>query len=235
MGKVGAVTGGIGDIVYSIPVMRKLGITTVYVKENFYPPGLGSMYTVCKPLLEHQGIECLPTSGAYPFSSFEPGLKYDYDLDAWRCMSGRDRVHIIKNMCLYYRVSIDGWNRPWLNGFDIRNFENYSLIFLTQRWRENSKVSWPLVARQHNLTANNAAFIGHPGDYALWVTQYFQLPHWVTPTLYDMACIIASCKALYCNQGVALTIAQGLGKPYWLEVKPGKSNTLMYTSNEHIL
>lgn len=235
MSKVGAVTGGIGDIVYSIPVMRKLGITTVYVKENFYPPGLGSMYTVCKPLLEHQGIECLPTSGAYPSSVFEPGLRYDYDLDAWRCMSGRDRVHIIKNMCLFYRVSIQGWNEPWLWNVAAPGYLKYNLVFLTQRWRENSRVDWKQVIDKYGLRKEQTLFMGHPEDYERWKADHGIYFRYDTPDLLHMAYAIAGCEALYCNQGVALTIAQGLGKPYWLEVKPGKSNTLMYTKNEHIL
>lgn len=240
MGKSAAVTGGIGDVVYSIPVIRKLNITTLFIKENFYGPGLGSMYSVCKPLLESQGIECLPTVGGTPFSVFEPGLHFDYDLDAWRCRPGRDRVHIIKNMCLHYRISTSEWNKPflqpWCGGAYDPNINNGgNLIFLTQRWRENSKVDWRVLMKDKGLDWSNTHFIGHPEDYSVFCNTVINIAHVKTDNLLAMTSIIWRCKALYCNQGVALTIAQGLGKPYWLEVKPGKSNTLFYTPNEHIL
>lgn len=233
MGKIAACTGGIGDIVYSIPVLRKLQVTTLYVKENFYPEGLGSMHSVLKPLLEKQGFECLPTSGAYPFSCWEPGLKFDYDMDAWRCRPGRDRIHIIKNMLLYFRLSLGEWNKPFLKDYLLNDLQ-YNLIFLSPRWRENSKVSWNKVL--HMATYSHPCyFIGHPEDYENFIKEYGYIPHRITRDLNEMAITIANCHALYTNQSVALTIAQGLGKTYYLEVKPTKTNTLFYTPNENIL
>lgn len=240
MGRSAAVTGGIGDIVYAIPVMRKLNITTLYVKENLYGGNLGSMYTVCERLLATQGIECLPIEGGTPFGVFPSGLVIDYDLDAWRCRPGRDRVHIIKNMCLHYRVSVGEWNKPFLKGFEpyLKRTEEAKakyLIFLTPRWRENSNINWCQVMDEHGLTYGETFFIGHPADHHSFITTYRNIRLFETVDLLAMAHLIAACTRLFCNQGVALTIAQGLGKSYYLEVKPGKSNTLMYGSNEHIL
>lgn len=219
--------------------MRRLGVKRIYVKENFYEDGT-SMYTVTKPLLESQGFDCYPTSGAYPFDVFEPGLQFDINLDAWRIRPGRDRVHIINNMMLHYRCFDRRWKEPWL--YDIPDLNSqtislpWNLIFLTPRWRERSTVDWDAVMRLHSLGYHNTHFIGLPSDY-----EYFKsltkrpIPHWRTANLLEMALLIKVCNKLYCNQGVALTIAQGLGKPYWLERKPGKTNTLLYTPKEHLL
>lgn len=251
MDKIGAITGGIGDCVYAIPVMRKLGITGVYVKENFYLDG-SSMYTVLKPLLESQGIQCFPTTGGLPFSVFEQGLKFDYDLDAWRCRPGRDRIHIIKNMCLHYRVSVYDWNKPFLHGLLHHRVSvhdsnkpflhglpsptatDYTLIFLSQRWRENSTVNW---TRIHDLlkAAGRVFFIGLETDWLNFCYLHGEIDWISTPDLLVMADVIKGCTALYTNQSVALAIAQGLDKAHYLEVKPGKSNTLFYTPNEYIL
>lgn len=238
--KVGAITGGIGDCVYAIPIMRKLGITTVYIKEDFYDPGEGSKYTVMKPLLESQGIQCLPTLGGLPIGVFEPSLKFDVNLDEWRIRGGRDRVHIMKNMMLHYRCYGAGWEKPWL--FNIEPYKAApNLIFLTPRWRDNSQVNWVDVLLKYSLNQDNTVFIGHRCDYNYFNDQIRKKGY--TPTIsyeqcndiYEMARNIAGSERLFCNQGVALTIAQGLGKDYWLERKPGKTNTLLFTRNEHLL
>lgn len=236
MGRIGVITGGVGDCVYAIPVARKLKVDTLYVKENYYEVGLGSMYTVLKPLLESQGITCLPTSGAFPFDVFEPGLKYDVNFDSWRIRPGRSTVHIIKNMMLHYRCYSSNFSNPWL--FNIQPIYAHSnLIFLTPRWRQGSTVNWNKVLDSFNLTNMNTHFIGHPSDYELFkdIVGKRGIVHFTTEDLLEMAQVIQGCERLFCNQGVALTIAQGLGKNYWLERKPNKTNTLLFTSNEHLL
>lgn len=237
--KTAALTGGAGDGVYCIPIMRKLGIQRIYVKENFYGNGQGSLYTVLKPLYESQGFECLPTSGAFPgFNNFDPTLKFDVNLDQWRCRGERDRVHIIKNMMLHYRCFSSDWNTPFLNieAPDYHPCKNMNLVFLTWRWREKSLVNWKNVVDRFGLQDHNTFFIGHIEDWTLFRTETgWHAPHFITSTLLDMATAIKSCYRLFCNQGVALTLAQGLGKEYYLERKPLKTNTLFYTKNEHIL
>lgn len=240
MSRTAAITGGAGDCVYAIPIIRRLNISTVYVKENFYANNQGSLYSVVAPLYESQGIQCLPTSGSYNgFSNFDPSLHYDIDLDEWRCRPGRDRVHIIKNMMLHYRCYDSDWNKPFL--FNIKfgpwlyPVKDKNLIFVTKRWRDNSPVIWKFIIRQFNLSVNSY-FIGHEEDQYNFIKESgYSCCRWVTADLLTMAEAIQCCKALFCNQGVALTIAQGLGKPYWLERKPGKTNTLFYTPNEHLL
>lgn len=244
MSRTAAITGGAGDCVYAIPIIRRLNISTVYVKENFYANNQGSLFSVVAPLYESQGIQCLPTSGSYNgFSNFDPSLHYDIDLDEWRIRPGRDRVHIIKNMMLHYRCYDSNWNKPFLFNIPHVLTTAENLIFLTKRWRDNSDIVWSRIMYVANLDPSNTYFIGHEEDYALFLLEtadrYKGWPrpihHSKTDTLLSLSSLIQASKKLFCNQGVALTIAQGLGKPYWLERKPGKTNTLFFTSNEHLL
>src|SRR5687767_8259193 len=107
-------SGGCGDIVYAIPVMKKLGVSRVYVKENWYKPPHHSLYSVMKDLLKMQGFEVLPTAGGYDPMNYEPGLKLDYDMDAFRQMRGRGKVHIMVNMYNYFGLTNNNWQVPWL-------------------------------------------------------------------------------------------------------------------------
>lgn len=229
-GKSAAITGGIGDIVYAIPVMRALGVTKLYVKENYYPDGT-SMYTAVKPLLETQGIEVLPTIGGLDFEIYEDGLQFDYDLDMWRHQRGRGRTHIMFSMLVQFRRFYQGWKLPWLKSIPVNNGD-YSLFFLTWRWRENSKVDW---AKVRESVPPPVYFIGLTEDHQLFENEAGRIDWFPTKDLLEMARLIAGCKALYCNQGVALVLAQALGKEYYCAFKPGKTNTMLYTPNEHNL
>lgn len=211
--------------------MRALGVTRLYVKENFYQPGEGSMYTALKPLLETQGIEVLPTKGGLDFEIYEEGLQFDYDLDLWRHQRGRGRTHIIFSMLVQFKRFYQGWKRPWIKNIPVSQGD-YSLIFLTWRWREDSKVNWKKV---YASIPGEVYFIGLREDHDLFEREVGQIYWHPTADLLEMAKLIAGCRALYCNQGVALVLAQGLGKEYWCAFKPTKTNTMLYTSNEHNL
>jgi hypothetical protein len=227
-GKTGATTGGIGDICYSIQIMRALGITRLFVKENFYHPPFGSMLTAVKPLLATQGIECLPTKGGLPFSEYEPGIRFDYDLDAWRVERNRGRDHIIFSMLHHWRKYHHGWKRPWITNIPITR-GNYSLVFLTCRWRERETVDWKKV---YAAIPRPVYFIGLPEDHRLWESEVGPIEWWPTHDLLEMATLIAGCRGLWCHQGVALVLAQALGKDYFCAFKNGKTNCIMQTANE---
>lgn len=231
MSKTAAITGGIGDICYAIPLMRKLGITKLFVKENYYPPGWGSMYTAVKPLLELQGIECYPTKGGLDFSIYEPGLQFDYDLDEWRMERNRGRDHIMVSMLHHWGFHDRNWRAPWLRDIPVTQGD-YSLVFLTWRWRDNSKVEWKKV---YDWIPRPVYFIGLPEDHELFEREAGKIEWKPTKDLLEMAQLIAGCRAVYCNQGVALVLAQGLGKEYYCAFKPNRTNTRMYTCNEHDL
>lgn len=227
-------SGGCGDIIYSIPVMKKLGVTRIYVKENWYRPPYHSLYSVMRDLLKMHCFEVLPTPGGYDPMNYEPGLNLDFDMDRFRLQPKRGKNHIMVSMLTYFGLSNNGWQKPWLTitGESGKDLNSYNLINLTPRWRDNSRVNW---RRIFENIKGPAYFIGFPEEHDAFCRLYGQIEHLPTDNILHMAQLIRDCQALYCNQSVALTIAQGLGKCYFLEVKPGKTNTLMYTHNENIL
>jgi hypothetical protein len=166
---------------------------------------------------------------------YEQGLQFDYDIDSFRQMRGRGRIHIMVNMLTRFGLSTSGWNKPWLEVTGAAPNTpacEYSLIQLTPRWREGSQVNWGKVFMS---ISGPVYFIGFPEEHAEFCQLYGQLSRLPTENILQMAQLIRDCKALYCNQSVGLTLAQGLGKTYHLEPKRNKTNTLLFTSNEHIL
>ena len=229
--KTAASTGGIGDIVYSIPVMRKLGVNKIFIKQNFYPEPYGDMCSSMSRLLSTQYIEAIPTLGGLPFFEYESGLKFDYDLDRFRYHGTRGRMHIIKSMSLACRVGFQDWNRPFIQNIPV-SCGGYNVVHLTERWREGSVVRWENVLQR---IPKPVYFAGLPQDYKIFCERYGKIEWEQTIDILDLALLIADADALYCNQGVALTLAQGLGKQYYCDFKPTKTNTRFYTSNEHCL
>lgn len=226
--KVAATSGGLGDIVYSVPIMRELQISTVYVKEDYYFPPYGSLYTAIKSFLQHEGFNVLPTKGGLPAMTYEDGLKFDYDMDSFRLMPMRGRVYIPTNMRRYFKLPEQQY-KPWLN-FDTSEGD-YNVILVTDRWN-GSKINWKKIL---NEVEGKKLFVGFQHEWLNFCVKHCDVTWHPVDDILDMAKVAAGAKAVYCNQGVLLTLAQGMGKKYFLERNPGKTNCLTYAENENLL
>lgn len=228
-----ASSGGLGDIVFAIPIMKRLQVTDVYVKENYYFPPYGSLYLAIKSLLQQQGFTVHPTPGGDHPGVFEDGLHIDYNLDHSLSQRCRGTNHIIISYLNTFKLPHDNWKDPWLTvpGASVIDGE-YTLIHLTDRWRRNSRVDWKAVL--HNIPGP-VYFTGFQHEWLDFCTKYGSVGWLPTQDILSMAILIRDCNVLYCNQSVSLALAQSMGKEYYLERKPGKTNCLMYSLNEHLL
>jgi hypothetical protein len=234
---IGAISGGAGDTVYAVPTMKQLGITHLYIKDNRYDPEYDGQYLFLKRFIELQGIQCLPTKGGYDFFQYEPGLIYDIDFDQSRKQPRRGHTHIMRSFANHFRVKMPDIHKPFLKVDDKKSLLNewvgpYSLIFLTPRWREKSKIDWKKVLKS---IEGDIFFIGFESDWELFRKNIGSVHFIRTKDLLDIARLIRDCQALYCNQNVGLTVAQGLCKKHYLEVKPFRTNTVLLQKNEILL
>lgn len=235
MGRAAITSGGAGDVIISVPIMKMLGISTLYIKESFYPEGYGSMYSGLKELIELQGFSVLPTKDdGLGFDNFEAGVRYDVNMDAWRCMRGRGRDYIAKTMQDYFRVMRRDWRAPWLVLDDVPTpltGTDYTVWFLSPRWRQ-SDYDWK---GGFQSVPGNKIFIGFEADWKAFCQEVGQIEYVFTPDFMAMARLIRDCRALYCNQGPAVAIAQGIGHLYYCAFKSMKTNVRLYTKNENAL
>lgn len=235
---IAVTSGSLGDIVYALVLLKRMKVKTLYVKEsNFFPP-YGNLYTAIKDIVEMQGIECLPTDSSYPPFKFDPKIKFQVNLDNARNMPNRGKVHIIINYLKDNKLKPNDWTAPWLRVEGPRRLAGKYILFqVTERWRDNSKVDWTEVIREiAHLYPIPAYFIGFESEFIKFKQATGMRIEWVpTANVLEMAILIRDCFFLACNQSVGLTLAQGLGKDYMLEVKPGKTNTIMQTPNEIII
>jgi len=233
-------TGNSGDIIFSIPTINHLcngdRIATLYIKPAKY--AYGDQYTFCKDLLLQQdGIKevlpFIPPDNNWNYYQWR-GLKFDYDLDIARGQSGRGRIHIIKRYFDAFGIKED-ITTPFLN-IDLlhKREEKYALIHLTPRWN-GMQYNWRKIYKEALDRHGKVYFIGLQCEWLDFNLHYGQIEHLPTENLLEMARLIRDAEALYCNQGVALTIAAGLGKEYWLVKNGTKTNCHLGTANEHLL
>lgn len=238
-----ATSGGLGDIIYSIPIMKELGVTDVWVKENYYFPPHGNLYLSIREILMMNGFNVHPTGGQWPPTIFDPELmpKIRYNMDLARRQPKRNVRHITVSYANEFQLANQKYfQKPWLTVEGESMYPDlvkpYTLITLTDRWRRNSPVDW---AKVRERIQGPLYFIGFAYEYADFQRMLPKtdrsIAYLPTPNLLETARLIRDCQALYTNQTAAVTIAQGLGKDYYLEVNPGKTNVLIYTPNEHIL
>lgn len=226
--KVAATSGGLGDIVYSIPVMKELGVTKVCVKQSYYAPPYGSLYTAIRSLLQVEGFEVKPTDGGFPAMKYEPGLRFDYDMDRFRLMPKRGKVFIPTNMRRYFRLPSQDY-KPWLTIPAVDG--DYTVVHVTNRWN-GGQINWREILAKVD---GKKLFCGFQHEWVEFCAKFGDIQWYPTDDVLDLAMVIAGAKSIYCNQTVTLALAQGLGKNYWLERNPGKTNCLIYHPNEHVL
>lgn len=228
-----ATSGGLGDIVFAIPIMNRLQITDVYVKENYYHVPYGNLYLAIKSLLQQQGFNVHPTPGGEHPGIFEPGLHIDYNLDHSLSQRCRGTNHIIISYLNTFHLPHDNWKEPWLNITEPAIIPGeYTLIHLTDRWRRNSRVDWKKVLQSIN---GKVYFTGFQHEWLDFCARYGDVEWLPTKDILSMAILIRDCKVLYCNQSVSLALCQSMSKEYYCDFKPGKTNCRMFTKNEHLL
>lgn len=236
-------SGSLGDIIYALPTIRALGGGTLYVKESYFWPPYGSLYTAIKDLMLQQ--DCIddvkPYPGSFPPFHYDPKIHIDYDLDLALNQPLRGRNHNIKSCLNAFGLSNNDWNKPFLkvegpNRWTYKGhpFREYGLIQLTPRWRDHSQINWERVYMKMDVKGP-VYFVGFQDEHLDFMDKYGYIVRLQTANILELAILIRDCKVFYGNQSVGVTIAQGLGKEYWLEQKPTKTNVLMYTPNENIL
>jgi hypothetical protein len=227
-------SGSLGDVIYSLPTIQALGGGRLYIKRALFHDGY-DQFDALHRLLIHQPYitEVLPYPAQYAQFEYDPDIHIDYDLDKARLQQNRGRIHIIKRHLDAMGAHKKNWQLPWLTVPDIDIKYPYYLIQLTPRYRLNSRVNWRHILEQ--LAGHAVYFVGFPEEWATFCRQWGSIPKLPVRDLWEFALAVKGCEAFLSNQSVGLVIAQAIGKKYYLERHPHRTNCLLYTPNENIL
>lgn len=212
-------SGGHGDIIYSLVAVGKIGpgIFKTTFSDKFHRN--------IKPLLECQPYikECITET--------TPSI-VTHNLDLFRVTDGIGSVHLILNHLRAFGLNESDWAKPWLTVPEKQLIKGkYAVINVTPRYGKEG-FDWAKEIQYLKTKYKKLYYIGYEEDM---VNEFADLEYFRTDNALELAQVIQGAEVLSCNQSFALTIAQGLGKPYRLMVADGHSNCEMHTYNETLL
>lgn len=241
-------SGGAGDVIYSLPFIRQAGGGILHIKAKNILNSNCNVFAILKRLLLRQPyiFDVVEYPSAYGFSEYDPRIPVEVDLDCFRKSAAiYERLLPLTYFDQLHVIPEKNWSRPWLTLAPadeifrpLHDRGSYAIVNRTLRYRD-PKVNWKTVlieaARKHGWLY----FVGLQDEHADLTKEIgFQIPWLPTKDLLEVAGYISGADAVYCNQSAALTIAQALGKPYYLEVAPRHRSCIFGAHrgpNEHLL
>lgn len=203
-----------GDIIYAGPCIRALGGGTLYLDPQ---GGLSS------PLVKWQGrsqtrLNASTIEKAIPFLRMQPyladvkpwnGEEADYDLDQFR---QHIRFNNLSDSHLaIFMLPFSERDKAWLTVDAPTRIQGKPYVIARNFRYQGNDSFW-----EANLPAfaDKAVFVGHPLEHEVfehtfgWPVQYIS-----TPTLLDLARVIAGCDQFMGNEGLPRAIAEGFKRP----------------------
>jgi len=212
-------SGDLGDIIYSLPTIKRLGGGTLYLditggndepickmqcmegKTKFNEKS----YNYIKPLLEVQ--DYIKEVKIYN------GEKIDYNLNKFRYKfadpNSRSRTKNLLDLHLEaFNLPVWDSNEGWLKVDKKINLNKKTLVTRTPRYQSN----FPWFQSNKFNIRDNAMFIGLPKEHEYFEWTFdIKVPYYPVKNALEMAIALNSCKALITNQTSTLAIAIGLG------------------------
>lgn len=210
-------SGKCGDVIFSLPLIQALGGGILYLPEK--APEVSNLNSNLRRLLECQPyIEMVfhhPNVDKYETNPNNLII----DLDQHRRHRERGRVNMVKRYYDVFRIDSTVPN-SWLSVEGDAPLQGpYSVVNITPRFRDHSKVNWERVLY---TIPGPVVFVGNEEEAA----RYPGIPYNATKDAYELALAIKYADAVYCNQSFVYALAVAMGKKTFLEVKPGKTNCL---------
>ncbi len=199
-------SGDLGDIIYSLPVMRFYGGGHLFLSMNSLPSvkydGSHSGMTeekfkIIKPLLEIQNY----------ISSVEywnkNNLEINIDFDLFRYKSS-DYKNLCHKICSIFNVHISQSYRPWLSCMPRKVAK--LVINRTHRYR-NENLDYSILKENFS----DAIFIGYEDEHKDFQERFGKIDFYPTKNLLEAAEVIAGSELFIGNQSVCMAIAIGMG------------------------
>lgn len=224
-------SGVFGDLLYSLPVMRRLGGGHFYlhldrinwIGQHYYghPPHNLHQGRMNQTDLEYMRDFMLAQDYVNGFDALPAGIDVTYDLDRFRDIFVYHPANYIAIYAFTFGIvdCYNLWMEPWLSvpepkrvARTIFNRTERSLpTRLSAKWQQ-----W----RDEGIE-QDAVFVGLDHEYELFRQRIgYDVPHYPTATMLELASVIAGAETYIGNQSQALALAQGLGVTYHAELRP---------------
>lgn len=215
-------SGSYGDIIYSIPAAKQLGITDYLLTAD---PHSGARTLMTRknaafimPLLNLLGF------GAR-WGDMNEYNYYDFDMDPFRSFYYKNDKQIRKPwrtiaslQCEFARCKNTTVSAPWIEQVGERALPAHTkriIISRTARYH-GSNLPWKQIMEDYQQSG--LAFLGSCQEHEKFCQEFGFIEHIpITNAIYAYY-VIRDCDEFYGNQSFFLSLAIGLGVPAWMEV-----------------
>lgn len=203
--KVFSSFGDLGDTIYQMPAMQLMGGGELV----FYPVNskVREPWTRKKVEQVRSFFESLPYVKSVRFENKPEGIV----LDQWRTII-TPRLTIADLVCDVFNLPHWPLNEPWAKIEHPQPVANY--VFHRSPRYQNPQFPWRQIVK---LIGKQSIFVGSTQEHEAFVKDFGTIRYYPTPTLLDLARVIAGCKMFIGNQSAPRAIAEALKKPVWQE------------------
>lgn len=224
--------GDLGDIIYSLPVMKALGGGAMLIEAAPYTRQRLTRDKWC-------GIDELLMRQPYvaDVRPLNPGEGVTFNLNDFRARLfqalkmgiGKDK-HLTWWMCEAHGVPYTCMDEPWITIED--PIRAARVVFVrsgagrqAHQVYQNPTFPWHKVWAKYG---KEAVFVGTDEEYEIFCATCGEVPHQKTATLLEAARVIAGCELFVGNQTATHAIAEGLKKRIILEVWREGANCIVH-------
>ena len=229
-------SGTMGDLIYSLPVVKHFGGGEFYLHLN-QVDWIGQHYYNSTPAPFHRGrmtqedyefMKTFMEAQDYisQFETLDPSrTEITHNLDRFRPAFVHHPGNYVDIYCQTFglldtRLQQELRNQPWLTVPEPRPIKDRPYVInRTARWLPtDTKDTWDHWRLEG--VEQQSVFVGLPQEYDEF-RQFsgWDIPHEPTPSLLDMAQVIAGAAQFVGNQSVALSLAIGLGVDWVCEAR----------------
>ncbi len=208
-------SGDIGDIIYSMPVMRYLGGGTLFLNESMMGKKLdGSnsgltmdLIAMLTPLLEAQPyikkVEIFD-------KKYNPIINIDKFRERWS-ISGSENLC---NKILYaFSTPYKEIESPWIN---CEAKQVAEIVFARSNRYRSEKTTYKNILGKNK----SAIFVGLPCEHKDFIQNFGYVPYYPVKNFLEMAEVIKGCNTFVGNQSGPLSLAVAMHKPFIQEADP---------------
>jgi len=224
-----------GDLIYSLPLVKHFGAGRFYLHLDQINWIGQHYYNVPTPAPYHQGrmtmedfayMKTFMESQSYitEFLVMDRSAEITHNLDRFRELFVKHPGNYVDTYAQTFGITDSGTqqmlrNTPWLTAEARPQGDRTVIINRTQRWTPRI-LSGQWQQWKSEGVEDASIFVGLPEEYqAFKQITGWDIPKLDTPTMLDLAELIAGSDLFIGNQSVALSLAIGLGKTVYCEAR----------------
>lgn len=217
-------SGKLGDIVYTLPIVRSLIKGGVPIGRGHY-------------VHKQDGIDSFLLSQPYigdVSRARRTVLNPEYvNFDKACYLPTWTREHFIYSYMRVTHTVFESVNlSPWIEGYD-KTPNGYAVINVTDRYRDKF-FSWKSEVSRLKGKYNDVYFVGSRQEFTSFPYRS-GLKYQYTTDVKELCAVIAGANEFSGNQSLALALRQGLGLPYRFEQSPNHEDVIQHSKIETVL